>query len=118
MRDLMAFLNTRFDTVKRHHVAYHLQKLENEQDENISARLRAIEIVSFTSDCWNDEKCNLFASLIAHFIENSWTMKSHRLCCSRLSGKHTGETISRFIVDSFRRFEILSNILCISMDSA
>lgn len=56
--------------------------------------------------------------ITTHFIDTTWTLKNFVVGFPMIPSPHSGENISRVLLDCLEEYNILSRSLCIVMDNA
>lgn len=74
--------------------------------------------MSVTTDVFTDESTRVYPSLTVHFVDENCNFRSELLACSQLDGKHTAYALSRFLLDTAKKFGVLNKILFVCVDNA
>ncbi|GBB88912.1 hypothetical protein RclHR1_15510004 [Rhizophagus clarus] len=74
--------------------------------------------ISFTIDAWTSSNNYSFLGITAHWVTESWELKSILLDFIKLEGPHSGANIKEAFLKSLKNFEIESKILGVTTDNA
>ncbi|GES80459.1 zinc finger BED domain-containing protein RICESLEEPER 2-like [Rhizophagus clarus] len=73
--------------------------------------------ISFTIGAWTSSNNYSFLGIIAHWVTESWELKSILLDFIKLEGPHSGANIKKAFLKSLKNFEIESKILGVTTDN-
>ncbi|KAG1924762.1 zinc finger BED domain-containing protein, partial [Pimephales promelas] len=83
----------------------------------ITAKLRNVEFVSTTTDCWSVRQRS-YIGFTAHWIDNeTLERKSAALACKRLRGHHTFDVLASALDDIHSQYHIRDKIVRTTTDS-
>lgn len=117
-RNVQAFLNPRYLNVSAKVVRQKILQWNNELEDVLPVFFDAFPVISATTDCWTDERAVSYASLTIHGITSEWKLKSMTVLCRRLTERHTGEALSKFLVNALRSYGILDKTVSVTVDNA
>jgi hAT family protein len=86
---------------------------------HVGERLRnAGSKISVTLDCWTSPNVKAFLGITAHYVDDTWTLRSLVLDFVPLAGSHSGEELCEAFVAECDRFGILGKLLGVTTDNA
>ena len=71
-----------------------------------------------TTDLWTNNQQSSYIGITAHFIDNSFTLQSAMLACTRITGSHTAENIKTSFDDVINHYNLEGKVFTIVTDSA
>ncbi|GET04401.1 zinc finger BED domain-containing protein RICESLEEPER 2-like [Rhizophagus clarus] len=74
--------------------------------------------ISYIIDAWTSSNNYSFLGITAHWVTESWELKSILLDFIKLEGPHSGANIKKAFLKSLKNFEIESKILGVTTDNA
>jgi hypothetical protein len=88
----------------------------------LTANLAAVSSVSLTVDIWTDRKMRAYFGCTVHYINvedaSAVFLSSQLLSCSRITGRHTGESIAAKFDQIVNEFGIRSKVAYVLTDNA
>ena len=96
----------------------HLPKMYLSKRAELEEQLKSIEYCSITTDLWTSRATEGYITITAHFITNTWKMKSVVLKTSPVNESHTSENISAVLREVMDEWKLSDKIHCATTDSA
>ncbi|WAR27086.1 ZBED1-like protein [Mya arenaria] len=87
-------LDNRYKLPSRRDITRRLEKKKDEVKDKVRTDLETCDNVSITHDSWTSLKNESYETVTAHFIDNSWTLKTAVLGAMKVEGSHTAQNIS------------------------
>ncbi|XP_022073035.2 E3 SUMO-protein ligase ZBED1-like [Acanthochromis polyacanthus] len=95
-----------------------LPHLYNTTRQKIRNKLEEVAFYSATTDMWSSRTMQPYMSLTAHYINDSWTMRSICLQTAYFPDDHTGEIIAHGLKDALSSWGLSEERLtCMTTDS-
>ncbi|GET02882.1 zinc finger BED domain-containing protein RICESLEEPER 2-like [Rhizophagus clarus] len=102
------------DTVKNYIMTFY----ENSHKKIALILQNTSSKISFTIDAWTSSNNYSFLGITAHWVTESWELKSILLDFIKLERPHSGANIKEAFLKSLKNFEIKSKILGVTTDNA
>lgn len=74
--------------------------------------------ISLTIDAWTSKAMQSFLGVTAHYIDDSWSLKSTILDFKKVIGKHSGKNMAEHLVKILTEYTLSPKLLCITADNA
>ena len=92
-------------------IANHVLKLFKHEKTLIQKKLQdAPSKISLTLDAWTSKNQIPFLGVTAHWIDENWNFNQITLEFHHLEGSHTGENLSRVLVNILKEYGILEKV--------
>ncbi|KAJ8709373.1 hypothetical protein PYW07_009199 [Mythimna separata] len=76
------------------------------------------ETVCLTTDIWTSSVNDAYLGVTAHYIDNTYNLKSVLLECAPMCGSHTAENIKNIVVRIVQDFKLKEKVLIMVTDNA
>jgi hypothetical protein len=94
-----------------------LEKKNEEMHNRVLTDLKNAQGVSLTHDGWTSMNTESFDTVTAHLISEDWELKSMVLQTKKIEGQHTGENISKNLLETTSAWGI-TKVTSITTDNA
>ncbi|XDV53656.1 hypothetical protein PO909_022103 [Leuciscus waleckii] len=115
-KTLIKCLHPSATLMSRPTVRLRIQEAAKHVRKAITAKLRNVEFVSTTTDCWSVRQRS-YIGLTAHWIDETLDRKSAALACERLRGRHTFYVLASALDDIHSQYHIRDKIVRTTTDS-
>lgn len=117
-RKIVDFLDERFNVVSNVTIAKMIKQISVEADNYYENLFKSIPIFSATTDVWTSDSGESYSSLTISYIDNEWNFKSSTISCKALRSRHTGQELSKFLLQECRKFGIEKKVAFVTTDGA
>ncbi|EKG18607.1 Ribonuclease H-like protein [Macrophomina phaseolina MS6] len=80
--------------------------------------LNARSRINISTDTWTGPNSRSYCGIVAHFIDQTISLRTLLIGLPRILGQHTGENIASCLLNCFREYEITERIGCFVTDNA
>ena len=94
-----------------------MPELYRRTHEEIEQKVRRVQAVCLTMDCWTSRTTTSFMSVTCHFIDD-YKMVSVLLDCFEMSERHTADNLSEQLVRVAREWGIADKVVACVSDNA
>jgi hypothetical protein len=115
---LLKALNPSYKKVSRNTIKADCMKLYESEKEVLKKSFKDIRKFSLTCDLWTSNQTICYMSLVAHYIDENWSMHCRVINFLELEPPHSGVVISNAISDCLARWKIEDKIASITFDNA
>ncbi|KAL6630922.1 hypothetical protein ACP70R_028262 [Stipagrostis hirtigluma subsp. patula] len=115
---LLKALNSAYKKVSRTTIRNECMRLYESEKDALKKSLKNVTKISLTCDLWTSNQTICYMSLVAHYIDANWTMRSRIINFIELDPPHTGVVISNAISDCLAAWKIEDKIASITFDNA
>ncbi|RXN21998.1 zinc finger BED domain-containing 1-like protein [Labeo rohita] len=96
-----------------------LPHLYNTTREKIRSELEEMQVYSATTDLWSSRTMQTYLSLMVHYINTNWTLRSICLQTAYFPDNHTGEIIAHGLKDALSSWGLSEErLVCMTTDSS
>ncbi|KJZ69673.1 hypothetical protein HIM_09274 [Hirsutella minnesotensis 3608] len=100
-------------------VLAHVELSYNVHRKNIKAQLRAVKSqINFSIDLWSSPHRKAFLGICAQWVDESYELREALLGLPNVQRSHSGEMVSRHLLDTIRYFDIAGNVGYFTSDNA
>ena len=118
-RQLLHKMDPRYTIVSRKHMTYNLlPELYNSEKVKLLDKLKQVDHVSVTTDCWTSRTVDPYMTVTVHFVDQNWQINSRVLSTTKVEGSHTGEKIADELRGVFKTWGIEDKVTTIVNDNA
>ena len=118
-RQLLHKMDPRYTIVSRKHMTYNLlPELYNSEKVKLLDKLKQVDHVSVTTDCWTSRTVDPYMTVTVHFVDQNWQINSRVLSTTKVEGSHTGEKIADELRGVFKTWDIEDKVTTIVTDNA
>lgn len=121
-RNLLVYLNPQVEPwLPESHNTIHawvLRQFEF-QKQRVKKQLQAsVSCIHITTDLWTSSNNLALLGAIAHFVNPQGGLEEALICLKEVEGSHSGENLSRYILQAIDDFEITPRLGYFQMDNA
>ena len=95
-----------------------LPELYNSEKVKLLDKLKQVDHVSVTTDCWTSRTVDPYMTVTVHFVDQNWQINSRVLSTTKVEGSHTGEKIADELRGVFKTWGIEDKVTTIVNDNA
>ena len=121
-RNLLVYLNPQVEPwLPESHNTIHawvLRQFEF-QKQRVKKQLQgSVSCIHITTDLWTSSNNLALLGAIAHFVNPQGDLEEALICLKEVEGSHSGENLSRYILQAINDFEITPRLGYFQMDNA
>lgn len=117
-KKLMKEVAPKYTMVSRATILRNLRTREVSIDAHFRVLFARVSSFAATTDVWTDECSRSYSSLTIHFIDSTWTYRSHLLACAPLKERHSAQYLASVFISLANRFNILNRLTFVCVDNA
>ncbi|KAL2927207.1 putative AC transposase, partial [Bienertia sinuspersici] len=120
LRELHSYLNPNVIHISRNTILAYCWKEHDRLKLRLCDSLSQVSSrICFTTDCWSSKVTSRgYLSLISHYIDNNWILRSHILNFKYFPPTHKGQDIYRFVQELIRDWNLEGKAFSMTYDNA
>jgi len=117
-RDLLRFCRPTIEIPHRTQIKTNLLQRFDEARKGMLHKLPSSRKISLALDCWTSPNKYSFLAISGYFISDDWDYHEILLGFKPLRGKHSGENLANYVVETLDFHNITKQLLTITADNA
>lgn len=95
-----------------------LDQSAEEQRQTVLGKLPEGSKLSIALDCWTSPFSQAFMAITGYFLDQEWNYREVLLGFEHLYGSHTGDNLSKTVIEILQQYGVADRVLSITTDNA